>query len=170
MSYHNYEHTRDVIDAAARIAREEKVPEHDLLLVKTAAIFHDVGYIFIRTGHEEKSCSIAKEMLSANGISSTDIDKVCDLIMATKVPQMPKDKLEEIICDADLDYLGRGDYFRISEKVFHEFKHYGIVKDEKEWKQMQIKFFESHHYFTESSLKSRNKQKEENLRLIKQEI
>lgn len=168
LSYHNYEHTLDVVKAAERIAKEENATMNDILLLKTAAVFHDVGYMYTRNGHEEKSCSIATEMLSQNGISDEEINKVCELIMATKVPQSPKDKLAKILCDADLDYLGRDDYFRISRNVFNEFKHFGVVRDENDWREMQVKFLEAHHYFTETSKKSRNRQKEENLKQIKE--
>ena len=170
LSYHNYEHTLDVMKATERIARAENANEDEILLLKTAAAFHDVGYIYSRDKHEEKSCSIAKEILSSNGIDNNVFEKICELIMSTIVPQKPKDKLSEIICDADLDYLGRDDYFLISQKVFNEFKYFGIVKDEIEWKQIQIKFFELHHYFTKTSIETRKMKKEENLKRIKESI
>jgi uncharacterized protein len=167
LSYHTFEHTQDVIKAAERIARSENVNEEDFMLLKTAAVFHDAGYIYSRENHEEESCLLAKQFLSANGYKKEDIDKICDLILATKVPQKPKNKLSEIICDADLDYLGRDDYFPISKSVYTEFRHFGIVNNEQEWKQMQIRFMESHHYFTDTSNMTRNAKKEENLKKIK---
>lgn len=170
LSYHNYEHTLDVMKATERIARAENANEDEILLLKTAAAFHDVGYIYSRDKHEEKSCSIAKELMSARGVDKNEIEKICELILATIVPQKPKDKLSEIICDADLDYLGRDDYFKISQRVFNEFKTFGIVKDENEWKQIQINFFESHHYFTKTAIETRKKMKEENLKRIKENI
>ena len=170
LHYHNYEHTLDVIEAAERIAKAENVSNEELALVKTAALFHDVGYIYSRENHEQKSCDVAREMLSGNGINKDDIEKVCDLILATRVPQIPNDKLSEIICDADLDYLGRDDYFSISNNVYKEFKNFGIVKDENDWKHVQVKFFESHRYFTKTSKDSRNKKKEENLKKIKESL
>jgi uncharacterized protein len=167
LTYHTFEHTMDVMDAAVRIGEAENINDDDLEILKTAAVFHDTGYMYTRENHEEESCQLAQKYLSSNGIDKVVIDKVCDLILATKVPQRPKNKLDEIICDADLDYLGRDDYFPISENVFKEFKHFGVVNSANEWKQMQIKFLESHKYFTKTSNETRNKQKEENLRMIK---
>jgi uncharacterized protein len=167
LTYHTFEHTMDVMDATIRIGEAENINDDDLELLKTAAVFHDTGYIYTRENHEEESCELARKYLSSNGISNDIIHKVCDLILATRVPQRPKNKLDEIICDADLDYLGRDDYFPISENVYKEFKHFGVVNNENEWKQMQIKFLESHKYFTKTSNETRNIQKQENLKMIK---
>ena len=166
--YHNYYHTLDVLNATEQIAKAENATYEETLLLKTAAVFHDVGYIYSRENHEQKSCAMAKEMLSAIGIKKDDIEKICELILATKFPHHPKDKLGEIICDADLDYLGREDYFSISQNLFKEFKDAGIIKDENDWKQMQVKFLETHHYFTNTSINTRKNKKEEHLRKIKE--
>ena len=168
--YHNYEHTLDVLEATERIAKAENASYEEIQLLKTAAVFHDVGYIYSRENHEQKSCMIAKEMLSSNGIENDVVEKVCELILATKVPHKPKDKLSEIICDADLDYLGRDDYFPISQNLFKEFKNFGIVKDENDWKHLQVKFLESHHYFTKTAINTRKNKKEEHLRKIKESL
>ncbi len=168
--YHNYEHTLDVMEAAERIAKAEFTSNDDIHLLKTAAVFHDVGYIYSRENHEQKSCLIAREMLSSKGIDDDIIDTVCELILATKIPQKPKMKLSEIICDADLDYLGRDDYFPISHNLYKEFINSGIVKDEEEWKHMQVKFLEAHRYFTKTSISTRKDKKEEHLRKIKSSI
>ena len=167
LTYHTYDHTIDVMEAAEQIAKAEKVDEDDLILLKTAAVFHDIGYIYTRENHEQESCSIARELLASIGIENKYIEKVCELILATKIPQNPKNKLSEIICDADLDYLGREDYFPISQNMFNEFKYFGIVNNKNEWKNLQIRFLESHNYFTQTSISTRKDKKEENLKLIR---
>jgi len=165
--YHNVEHTKDVCAAAERLGRLESVNEHDLLLLKTAALFHDTGYVVARSEHEERSCEIARERLSAENVLADEIEQVCKLILATRVPQRPATHLEEILCDADLDYLGRDDFQEISDKVFAEFQTFGVVHDRQEWQQLQVKFFETHHYFTPSAIRLRQQKKEENLSVIR---
>ena len=167
LAYHNYEHTLDVAEAAERIAKGENASEEDIQLLKTAALLHDTGYIHSRENHELESCQIAKEILSDYGIAEDKIERVCELILATRMPHNPQDKLSQIICDADLDYLGRDDYFPISRKVYKEFKMFGIVSDEKEWKNVQVKFLESHKYFTRTANEMRREKKEEHLRMIR---
>ena len=83
--------------------------------------------------------------------------------MATKIPQSPKNHLEEILADADLDYLGRDDFEKISERLFQEL----ALNDRNEWNKIQISFFEKHNYFTDSAKRMRNEKKQENLEKIK---
>jgi len=170
LSYHSIDHVMDVYEAAQSLGSVENIGEHDLELLLTAALFHDSGFMSGLKDHEEASCKIAKEYLPGFGYSMEDIEKISGMIMATKLPQAPKNLLEEIICDADLDYLGRDDFFQISNNLYNEFKATGAVQNENEWNKLQVSFFESHHYFTASAQKLRQKLKQENLLAIKSKI
>ena len=75
--------------------------------------------------------------------------------------------LEEVICDADLDYLGREDFWEIGDKLFEELKTIGLISSKHEWNQKQLVFLENHSYFTNSSQKLRNEKKLQNLLEIK---
>ena len=168
LGYHNINHTLDVLEQAQAIARQEEVTDkHDLLLLKTAAVFHDSGFLFVYKNHEERGCEIASGSLR-NILSEEDIKKVCGMIMATKIPQSPKTLLEQIICDADLDYLGRDDFEPISQTLHKEFLIFKIIPEDIIWDHIQIKFFESHHYFTKSSISKRNEKKLKHLNILKE--
>ena len=168
LGYHNITHTLDVLEQAEVLAKQEKVTDkHDLLLLKTAAVFHDSGFLSVYKNHEEKSCEIASESLR-NVLSEEDIKKVCGMIMATKIPQTPNTLLEQIICDADLDYLGRNDFEPISRNLYKEFLVFKIIPEDIIWDHIQIKFFESHHYFTVTSVNKRNKKKLKHLNILKE--
>ena len=168
LGYHNITHTLDVLEQAEVLAKQEKVTdEHDLLLLKTAAVFHDSGFLFVYKNHEEKGCEIASEALR-NVFSEEDIKKVCGMIMATKIPQTPNTLLEQIICDADLDYLGRDDFEPISRNLYKEFIVFKIIPEDIIWDHIQIKFFESHHYFTGTSASKRNEKKLKHLNILKE--
>ena len=168
LGYHNITHTLDVLEQAEILAKQEKVTDkHDLLLLKTAAVFHDSGFLFVYKNHEEKGCEIASESL-INVFSEGDIKKVCGMIMATKIPQTPNTLLEQIICDADLDYLGRNDFEPISRNLYKEFLTFKIIPEDIIWDHIQIKFFESHHYFTGSSISKRNGEKLKHLNILKE--
>lgn len=108
-------------------------------LLKTAAWLHDIGYIWDDKSHEERGCQFAKEFLPGWGFSIDEIDTICGMIMATKIPQSPNNLLEQIICDADLDYLGREDYFIISERLLDELKNSRELSPS-EWKKIQLGF------------------------------
>lgn len=171
LKYHNLAHTLDVVKQAEYIAKQEGVTnEEDLLLLKVSALYHDVGFLYIYTGHEEKSCEIVENELIDFGFTSEQIKQVCGMIRATKVPQQPCNKLEKIICDADLDYLGREDFFETGRGLYSEFLDQKIVSDELSWNKLQVNFLERHHYFTRTSIARRQKEKLENLDIIKAKI
>lgn len=165
--YHSVEHTQDVMDASIRIARAEGCTDSDIHLIHTAALFHDTGYIISLQEHEKNSCTIAREILPSSGWPEPDIEKICELIMATLIPQTPLDRLGEILCDADLDYLGRGDYFPKADLLYREFLALGRVKNEEEWKLVQVNFLQAHRYFTKYCKRQRQPKKEEHLKTIK---
>lgn len=170
LSYHNTDHTLDVIARSEEIAMSERVSSSkELLLLKMAALFHDTGFLHVFNGHEEKSCEIVLEKLNSH-FTKPDMDVICGLIMATKVPQKPTTLLQQIICDADLDYLGRKDFKKLSNYLKHEFLDFGIVKNDEEWEKKQIAFFESHQYFTRTSIDKRLPLKMRHLEELKQHL
>ena len=164
LTYHSIDHTLDVLEQAQRIAAEEGITDpNDLFILKVAALYHDSGFLYVYMGHEARGCELGREEWPAFGLSPAQIDKACGIIMATKIPQSPNNKLEQIICDADLDYLGRDDFDPISNSLYKEFLKYGFVKSHDEWMQKQISFLESHHYFTQSSIRLRKPKKQDQI-------
>jgi len=146
--YHNPEHTLYVQEKVVEIGSHEQCTDEELQLLGTAALWHDTGYIKMYGNHEEQSCLLARKYLPEYGYSAIDIDLICGMIMATKIPQMPKTKLEEIIADADLEYLGT-EYFEVkAESLFHEMQSMNPTLTPAKWTQMQISFIRNHHYYT----------------------
>jgi uncharacterized protein len=166
--YHNVDHTAGVVVNSERIALEEGITdERALLLLKVAALYHDIGFLYTYKNHEEKSCEFARKDLVGFDFSAEEMDKICSLIMATKIPQSPKCELEQVICDADLDYLGRQDFESISQNLKKEFLEYGILQSDTEWDEMQIAFLQSHEYFTASCRNDREVIKQKHLNQLK---
>lgn len=162
LTYHNSAHTRDVYHTAQQLAAQEGVDGHDLQLLLTAALFHDAGFLIQAKNHELHSCSIAQRALPSFGYGEADILRICALIMATEIPQQPTDHLEEIICDADLDYLGRDDFSARSQLLYQEMRKVGTIGSRTAYDELQRAFLENHRYFTATSNRLRNKKKEEN--------
>ena len=168
LTYHNIAHTKDVLKQAVAIAKSEDINDEEaILLLKVAALYHDIGFLEVYSGHEEVSCKVASEELANFGFSIHQIQKVCGMIRATKVPQQPTNKLEEIICDADLDYQGRDDFFEIGRGLYKEFIDQKVISEERSWNLLQVRFLESHHYFTTTSKNLRQKEKQKHLDTIK---
>ncbi len=168
LTYHTMEHTMDVIEQCERLALAEGIKDdEELLPLRLASLYHDTGFLYVYHDHEEKSCAIVREHLQDESMSNDTISLICSLIMVTKIPQTPKTHLEEIICDADLDYLGRDDFESISDKLKKEFFAFGFVKTEEEWNEVQIRFIESHCYFTKTAQHTRTEKKEQHLQQLK---
>jgi HD superfamily phosphodiesterase len=104
ITYHNVQHTKNVIKAAKYLGEREKISPQDMVLLKTAALFHDSGFVKSHKEHEARGCEIAKTILPQFDYSPEQIDRICIMIMATKLPQKPLDPLSRLLCDADLYY------------------------------------------------------------------
>jgi uncharacterized protein len=171
LTYHSPGHTKDVLRQAERIAEAENIKDPRLLLlIKIAALFHDTGFLYTYKEHEKKSCEIMLETIDKNSFEAKELELMKGMIMATKVPQQPHSLLEMILCDADLDYLGRDDFDPISDQLKKEFTVYDIIQSEEQWDQLQVSFFESHHYFTATSIRSRQPLKMKHLETLKQKL
>ncbi len=169
--YHGIHHTLDVFDAALVIAENEKIDSaDDLTLLKTAALLHDSGFTIDASKHEECGCDLARDILPACDYTDSQIDQICGMIMATKIPQQPLNLLECIICDADLDYLGRDDFFKIGDTLYQELKAYNKIQDVLQWNQLQISFLSNHRYHTLFSQGNREIKKQENLKVVQDTV
>ncbi len=166
--YHDLEHTLDVWRSAVRICRMEGISKHDQLLVETAALYHDIGMLTSYIGHEAASVVIAKESLPGFGYSDDDIECISKMILTTRLPQSAREHNEMILCDADLDYLGREDFFMIAHRLRLEWDVLHIKSTRlAEWYKLQISFMEDHQFFTSSARILRDEGKAFNLNQIK---
>jgi uncharacterized membrane-anchored protein YitT (DUF2179 family)/predicted metal-dependent HD superfamily phosphohydrolase len=170
LCYHNVGHTKDVYTVAMELAEGENITDHEKKLLLTAACFHDTGFLELTTGHETVSCRLANEILLDFGYKPDEIEEICSIIMATKIPQEPKSHAGEILSDADLDYLGRDDFLSVSDKLFSELSFLGVVSSYHDWNKIQVAFMESHRYFTKTSRALREAKKDENLKRIKAKL
>lgn len=154
LRYHSLDHTLAVMKSVQSSATRAGISSTDLNLLLTAAAYHDSGFLYTYTNHEEEGCRIVRENLPDFGFTPSQIDTICGIIMATKVPQTPQNKLEKLLCDADLEYLGGDDYFTISRKLFDELKLNGHKLTEDQWLNIQINFLEEHNYWTDWAVKN----------------
>ncbi|MCX6069090.1 MAG: phosphohydrolase [Chloroflexi bacterium] len=147
--YHSLEHTtQDVVPATERFAAGEGIQREDLTLLLTAAWFHDLGFIEVRVGHEAVGARLASEVLPGFGYSQAQIQVIQGIILATVVPQGPVSLLEQILADADLDVLGRDDFWSRNTALRRELAFFGKEFPDIEWFSGQHKFISTHTYFT----------------------
>lgn len=158
--YHNVKHTVDVVTEVELIGWGEGCSDEEILLLKTAGLFHDAGHTIAYDNHEFYGTELAKEMLPKYNYSPEHIERICSIIMATKLPPRPTNLLENIICDSDLDYLGRSDFIPVSNTLYEELKAQNKMGSLNDWNKIQVKFISGHQYFTATarSLREVNKQ------------
>jgi uncharacterized protein len=170
LTYHDWKHTEHVIKIAEYIALQEHIPEDDILLIKTAALFHDAGFINDTSeNHEEESIRLAKIKLPEFDYTNQEIEIIAGMIRATSIPQKPKTKLECILADADLEYLGTDTFKFIGNKLYQEMKYTNPNLRPEEWNEIQIHFLQSHSYHTPYCILNRTPEKEKNLELLIQQ-
>jgi uncharacterized protein len=171
LTYHGLHHTLDVLRATEDLCALENVGQTSTTLLKTAALLHDAGFVEDKhMGHEAASCTMARMILPEYGYSESQIEHICQMIMGTKIPQSPIDRLGEILCDADLDYLGRDDFYPIAHSLYEELKTYGIVKEETVWDEIQVGFLEKHQFFTKTNRARRENEKQKRIQELRQRV
>ena len=158
--YHNVKHTVDVVTEVELIGWAEGCSDEEILLLKTAALFHDAGHVISYDNHELYGTQIAKEMLPAYSYTPEQIETISSLIMSTKLPPKPTNLLENIMCDSDLDYLGRSDFIPVSNTLFEELKAQNKMGSLNDWNKIQVKFIAGHQYFTKTARKLREVNKQ----------
>lgn len=167
LCYHSVAHTRDeVVPAAERLAAMEGFGGEDLLLLRTAAYFHDLGFIERRAGHELAGVRIAAAALPGFGYAPAQVATVGGLIMATRLPQLPATPLEAILADSDLDMLGRDDFLLLNRMLRAELAAYGAAYSDADWYAQQGAFVREHRYWTASARGLRAEGKGRNIRAL----
>jgi predicted metal-dependent HD superfamily phosphohydrolase len=168
LRYHDQAHTTDVIRAARQYGTMAGLDEASMDILLTASLLHETGIIEGYQGHEQASVRYARKLLPAYGYSVEQIDNIGQLILETTIPQAPTTLLSKILCDADLDYLGRPDYFAISHKLRLEWMFLNNYPESLNiWYAEQLVFLQNHKYFTAWATETRSKGLAHNISLIK---
>ena len=168
--FHNLKHVINVYTQVELIGRAEGISQEEMLLIRTAGLLHDFGFIKEYDRNEEIGCEFAGKILPDYKYSNIQIDTICELIMATQTPPKPKNLLEQIICDANLDYLGRVDFISLLKSLFKELQEQNKIKSEKEWYQLQIQFIKDHQFFTKTAQRLRDVDEKTQIKNIKKLI
>jgi predicted metal-dependent HD superfamily phosphohydrolase len=162
--YHNLEHTLSVFGSVQEIGAECQLTPSDLEVLQLAALFHDAGYCVSHLDHEMRGADMAKEFLLGQGYDAALSEQVAACIRATNINIEPENLLQEILCDADLSYLGMANFFQNVALLRLEWEvTLQSVYSEDEWRQVNINFFEKHHFYTSYAQEHYGKLKQKHL-------
>lgn len=165
--YHSVVHTvHEVLPAAERFARAEGVTPDAMFILRTAVLFHDIGFTVQHENHESISAHIAGQALPGFGYNDEQIRAIIGLILVTRLFTTPQDPLEAILLDADLDVLGRTDFLTRNKQLRAEMASLGKVYSDEQWFSQQLKFMQIHTYRTAAAQRLRGPGKVENIHLV----
>jgi predicted metal-dependent HD superfamily phosphohydrolase len=165
LRFHTLRHTQEVVAACEKIAEFQQVPPEDREALIIAAWFHDTGYVGGEAkDHETLSVQMAADFLNQHNADAAFSTKVIGCINATRIPHLPTNLLEEIICDADLSHLGTDEFKEKSKLLRAELEEFGGKEvSKKSWRKINIRFLEGHKYFTSYGQRNLQPGKEKNL-------
>ena len=164
---HTLHPTKGVVAVANRIAVSEGISENDRELLITAAYFHDTGYIREYDKNEPIAARMAGRVLKLIGYKPNEVKKIQKMILSTDLDREPKTLLEKILCDSDLDNLGREDFFELDGRLREGRRARGVdVSDDVKWYRGTLKVIKEHQYYTQSQKKLRGKRKQQNIKKL----
>jgi len=167
-SYHNLQHTREVVDAALKIGEKTDLNDEQMELVVLSAWLHDTGYSNGSDNHELESKNIATKILEEQDYPFEKLKTVLDSIEATRMPQSPKTLVAQVLCDADLFHLS-GDQYGDKTVLLKKELEVHRKKDinDEEWLQENLDFLKQHRYFTNFGKYVLEPRKAKNLKKLK---
>ncbi len=171
IKFHDADHTlhptKGVVAVANSIAVSENISEHDRELLIAAAYFHDTGYIREYDKNEPIAARMAGRILKLIGYKPSEVAKIQKMILSTDLAREPRTHAEKILCDADLDNLGREDFIKLDGRLREGRRERGIdVSDDAKWYRSTLELVKKHQYYTESQKKLREKGKQKNIKRL----
>ena len=146
--FHRPAHARKVYDQTFLLCRSEEVEQEDRLLARTAALMLYTGLREEYHNFENQSAALCRKLLPDFAYTESQIDQVCNLIMATKKPFHPNNQLEKILIDARMDYIGRPDYTEQMKELYKELKAAGSKINGQQFKKQQQELLFDFEFYT----------------------
>jgi predicted metal-dependent HD superfamily phosphohydrolase len=171
-TYHNIEHTENVVKQATKIAGILEFSEEDIETVVLAAWFHDTGYFKGFIKHEIISGEIAEKFLKEHDYPIERINRVICAIQNTKIPYTSCDcPISMVLCDADLQHLASKNFMKSSDKLREE--RSALLNHEfstKTYWEETLNFLKRHTYRTDYGKKILAKKKELNIQKVTEKV
>lgn len=168
--YHQYDHALDVMERAVELWKKEWLDDEQLEILALAWLFHDTWFVIQYDNNEPIWAKIAKNYLRWMLYPEEKIAIIERLILATDPNYTtPKDILEKIIKDADLDNLWRDDFMDKFNNIQKELEYIKKIKTkDPNWIHWTISFLEKQKFSTQTQENERNEKKEKNINILKE--
>lgn len=171
ITYHNIVHTLEAVDTVKLIGEKSPITSLQMEALLLAAWFHDIGYIEDYHDHEGKSAERCQEFLRQYNYPADILEIIVRIILSTKLPHKPSDLLEEIMCDADICYMGKKEFNSRSKQLREEWKNMtGKIFSDDEWIKINIDFLQENKFHTNYAKSIYDEQKKMNLANLKKKL
>ena len=167
--FHKLEYARKVYNHSFLLCRSEGIEQEGRLLVRTAALMLFTGLIQEYSNFENRSTVISREILPDFSYSEKQIDQISNLILATKTPFKPNNRLEKILIDARMDYIGWPDYTKVLKDLFKELKEAGSNINGQQFKKQQQELLFNFEFYTTAAQRLREVSGSEQMSILDQE-
>ena len=169
--YHNYDHTVETVEAAEEIGQDSKLNKPELEMVALAALFHDTGYTVTSDDHEEKSIEIATQFLRERDYPDKNITQIAECIRATKMSEDPKNRMEEVLRDADIIHVGKKKYFKKSDLLRTELElRSGEPIPDVDWLKTSSEFISKNNFRTKYAQMEYARQRTKNIIELQEQL
>jgi hypothetical protein len=169
LHFHTIEYARKIYSQSFLLCRAEEVEQEDRLLIRTAALMLCTGLTQTYSNYQNRSSVISRDILPEFKYSETQIDKICNLIMSTKLPFQPNNQREKILIDSKMEYLGKPDYPARIKLLFQEMVETGTNLNGQQFKKQQLELLYTFDYYTIAARRLREISGEEQQTSLEQE-
>jgi adenylate cyclase len=169
LHFHRMEYARKVYEHSFLLCRSEEIEQEGRLLVRTAALMLFTGLTQEYYNFENRSAVICREILPEYSYSENQIDQICNLIMATKKPFSPNNRLEKILIDARMEYLGDTHYIDQSKALFRELKEAGSKINGQQFKKQQQELLYEFEFYTVAAQRLREVSSKDQMSILDEE-
>jgi len=168
--FHNIKHAMNVSSTVELIGRAENLNDEEMLIIRTAAVFLNSGFLTDYRRHEDYRCEFASDILPLFKYSESITLKVCHLLGVSFDKMKPASKLEKIMFDSYYDFLGKVDLQGAALALFREQNEYGIAENKKQWIENFISLVEKYEFYTLTASKMRAVSKEEQMKILRNQF
>ena len=170
-TYHSIEHTMRVVRKVKELAANTACTEENQEILALSALFHDTGFSRSYDNHEVESQIIATGFLRGHGYPDDKINTITGCINATKMSEMPANRMQMLIKDADTSSLGSRNFFEYTEYLREELNTVkGEHIDEMGWNYINLQFMKDHRFYTEAGRMRFGPMKKQNLKQIERTL
>ena len=165
--FHTFEYARHLYEYSELLSKAADLDQEETLLIRTAALFLNLGYTNGYENQENRSAEFTREILPEFNYSEKQISIISNLILSTKWPPEPQNILEMIINDIKMEYIGRSDFIILYKLLFLEQNQFIKSIDILEFKRKIIDAIKNYPFFTDSARRLREISSEAQLQKIK---